>query len=178
MIECPCADKWYAENDVNCTAYCKQHKHVLYLAGPIDCVTPEWATEWRRTVRDALPQWTVLDPTAGKDLHAPGVNDTVYTPEEIVEADLDLVMQAEVVLVDWREAMWRHSVTNRPYILSKQPLRVGTVMEVVYAYQWGKRIITFGGLRRGYWIRYHVWEHYGTLDEALKKLGEAKLCED
>ena len=167
MIECPCADKWYAENDVNCTAYCKQHKHVLYLAGPIDGVTPEWATGWRRKVRETLTGWTVLDPTEGKDLYAPGVNDTVYTPEEIVEADLDLVMQADVVLVNWRGGMWRHS---GPYVLSA--LRVGTVMEVVYARLWGKRIIGFGNLRRGYWIRYHVQEHFGTLEEALKKLGE------
>ena len=172
MIECPCADKWYAENDVNCTAYCDKHKPVLYLAGPIDGVTPEWATDWRRKVRDALPNWTVLDPTAGKDLYAPGVNDTAYTPKEIVEADLAMVRQADVVLVDWRET-WQ-SIKYFP----SPPVRVGTVMEVVYAYQWGKRIITFGNLRRGYWIRYHVWEHYGTLDEALKKLGEAKLCED
>ena len=29
MIECPCADKWFAENDVNCTAYCD--KQVLRI---------------------------------------------------------------------------------------------------------------------------------------------------
>ena len=62
------------------------------------------------------------------------------------------------------------SVTKKDFVI--QTLRVGTVMEVVYAYQWGKRIITFGNLRRGYWIRYHVWEHYGTLEDALNKIQE------
>ena len=144
----------------------------LYLAGPIDGVTPEMATGWRRKVRETLTGWTVLDPTEGKDLYAPGVNDTVYTPEEIVEADLDLVMQAEVVLVDWREAMWRHSVTNRPYMLSKQPLRVGTICEAWEAHRLGKRVVAFGALRRGYWIRYCVGEWYDTLEDALNKIQE------
>ena len=172
MIECPCADKWYAENDVNCTAYCKQHKHVLYLAGPIDGVTPEMATDWRRRVRETLMGWTVLDPTEGKDLYAAGVNDTLYTAEEIVKADLAMVEAADVVLVDWRET-WQ-SIKYFP----SPSVRVGTVMEVVYAYQWGKRIIGFGSLRRGYWIRYHIKEWYDTLDESLNKLGEddKKCC--
>ena len=138
----------------------------LYLAGAIDGVTPEWATDWRRKVRDTLTGWTVLDPTEGKDLYAPGVNDTVYTPEEIVKADLAMVEAADVVLVDWRNVPINRTDGYR------DPLRVGTICEVKHAHDHGKRIIGFGTLRRGYLIRYHVGEWYDTLDDALKKLGE------
>ena len=171
MIECPCKDKWYAENDVNCTAYCDKHKPVLYPSGPIDGVTPEWATEWRRKVRDTLTGWTVLDPTAGKDLYAAGVNDTMYTAEEIVKADLAMVEAADVVLVDWREpSMCMPMGSAIPSW--NPPLRVGTICEIKHAHDHGKRIIAFGYLRRGFWFRYHVTEWYGTLEEALEKLGE------
>ena len=138
----------------------------LYVAGPIDGVTPEWATEWRRKVRDTLTGWTVLDPTEGKDLYAAGVNDTLYTAEEIVKADLAMVEQADVLLVDWRNVPINRTDGYR------DPLRVGTICEVKHAHDHGKRIIAFGNLRRGYWIRYHVGEWYGTLDGALEKLGE------
>ncbi len=135
----------------------------LYTAGPIDGVTPKWATEWRRKVKDALPGWTILDPTDGKDLYQIGVNDSVYTPEYIVGTDLEMVKQAEIILLDWREIPWSE-MTAIPV------LRVGTSMEIREAYTLGKRIIAFGDLRLGYWIRFHATEFYDTLDEALEVL--------
>ena len=105
--------------------------------------------------------------------YAPGVNDTVYTPEEIVEADLDMVMQADVVLVDWRYVPINRTDGYR------DPLRVGTICEVKHAHDHGKRVIAFGTLRRGYWIRYHIKEWYDTLEEALwLSLTQNKLEED
>ena len=147
----------------------------IYLCSPIDGVTPEWATEWRRKVRDTLTGWTVLDPTEGKDLYAPGVNDTVYTPEEIVEADLAMVEQADVVLVDWRDVKWvvhNNKICSGVLSASTLPLRVGTICEVWEAHRLGKRVVAFGALRRGYWIRYCVDEWFDTLDEALNKIQE------
>jgi nucleoside 2-deoxyribosyltransferase len=155
-------------------------KRTLYTCGPIDGVTPEWATEWRRQVKESLTTWEVLDPTEGKDLHAAGVNDSIYTPDEIVEADLAMVARADVVLVDWRmvdnkidyhfppkdivEQVYRATMTVF------QPLRVGTIMEIVYAKQYGKQVYTFGNLRMGYWMRYHTDKHFDTVTEAIEYL--------
>ena len=131
----------------------------IYLAGPVDGVTPEWATEWRRNVKEALSGWTVLNPIEGKDLTLPAL----YTPKEIVEADLAMVKRADVVLVDWR------------VVPGQQPLRVGTIMEIVYAKQWGKQIITFGGLPRGYWLKYHTDKYFDTLLDAIEYLRYVKM---
>ncbi len=151
-------------------------KPCLYLCGPIDGVTPEWATEWRRKVKESLPNWTVLDPTEGKDLHAAGVNMDVYTPEYIVETDLAMVKRADVVLVDWRKiddkqvmAIVRKYLNGESDYLD-MPIGMGTHCEVWEAHRTGKRVISFGSLRCGYWKRYATNEHYETLDEALGAL--------
>lgn len=149
-------------------------KH-LYLAGPIDGVTPEWATEWRRQAAGALKdRYYILDPTEGKDLYQDGVNDTLYTPEEIVEADLAMIKQADVLLVDWRRLdneqlmdIINKYLNGGEYL--DMPQGVGTHQEMVYSHLWGKKIYTFGDKRRGYWATYHS-EHFDTLEQAIKYL--------
>lgn len=133
-------------------------KPCLYLAGPIDGVWREWATEWRAQVKAELINYRVIDPTEGKDLHHPDCNTSLYTPEEIVEADLAAIKQADVLLVDWRDTVMY------------KPLRVGTIMEICYAKMWNKRVYTFGNLRRGYWLRYHTDGHFDGLEEAIEYL--------
>lgn len=140
---------------------------IIYLAGPIDGVTPEWATGWRQEVAKRLPD--VLDPTAGKDLYNPDANTSLYSPEEIVKADLDMIWRSDVLLVDWRVVKAIETVEDG-WRFSPQPMRIGTSMEIAYAHQWGKQVITFGNLRRGYWIQYHADKHFETLDEAIEYL--------
>ena len=84
-----------------------------------------------------------------------------------------------MVLVDWRDVKWvahNNKICSGVLSASTLPLRVGTICEVKHAHDHGKRIIAFGNLRRGYWIRYYVGEWYYTLDEALEKLGEVEPC--
>lgn len=139
----------------------------IYLCGPIDGVAPEWAMEWRQEVAKRLPD--VLDPTAGKDLYNPDANTTLYSPEKIVKADLDMIWRADVLLVDWRMVK-AIEVVEGGWQFNPQPKRIGTSMEIAYAHQWGKQVITFGDLRRGYWIQYHADKHFETLDEAIEYL--------
>ena len=140
----------------------------IYLCGPIDGVTPEWATGWRQEVAKRLPDF--LDPTAGKDLYNPDANTTLYSPEKIVKADLDMIWRSDVLLVDWRSYANLEFDSTGLVDYREEPLRVGTIMEIAYAHQWGKQIITFGNLRRGYWIQYHADKHFETLDEAIEYL--------
>ena len=142
----------------------------IYLCGPIDGVTPEWATEWRNRVKAELTQYKVLDPCEGKDLYHPECNTSLYTPEEIVEEDLKSIWGADVLLVDWRSYANLEFDSTGLVDYREEPLRVGTIMEIAYAHQWGKRVITFGNLRRGYWIQYHADKHFETLDEVIEYL--------
>ena len=162
------SQKW-AQTCTECTERTYRGKSV-YLCGPIDGVTPEWATEWRRHVKESLPEWEVLDPTHDKDLTAPGVNDHVYTPEEIVTADLAMVARADVVLVDWRKYMTLVGMMLHRY----EPLRVGSICEMWEAHRTGKQVISFGDLRQGYWKRRATDRHFDTLEQAIEYLrGEA-----
>lgn len=128
----------------------------IYLAGAIDKVPPEFATVWRKAASKALRDagFTVLDPTEGKDLFAPGVNTTVYTPEQIVESDLAAIKKADVILAEI-------SRKDIPYH--------GTSMELAYAHQWGKLIYVWGGCK-SYWIRYHATHIFDKMEDGLEHL--------
>ncbi len=127
----------------------------IYLAGAIDKVPPEFATTWRRQATKALEhKYRILDPTAGKDLYAPGVNTEVYTPKQIIESDLTAIKQADIILAEI-------SRRDIPYH--------GTSMELAYGHQWDKKIYVWGG-SRSYWIRYHSTQIFDELAEALDYL--------
>jgi hypothetical protein len=178
--ECRQAE-WIKERDRQIAELGEKRKPVLYTCGPIDGVTPEWATDWRRLVKDSLPTWTVLDPTEGKDLHAIGVNDSLYTPDEIVEADLAMVKRADVILMDWRKlddgqlvAIINKYIDGESDYLD-MPLGVGTICELWEAHRTGKQVVSFGTLRCGYWKRRATDKHFDTLTEAIEYLkGEAE----
>jgi nucleoside 2-deoxyribosyltransferase len=128
-------------------------KPVCYLGGAIDKVDPEFSIGWRKKATAVLePLYKIIDPTAGKDLYAPGVNTDVYTPAQIVETDLDAIRKSDILLVEI-------SRDDIPYH--------GTSMEIVYGRLWGKDIIVWGGCR-SYWVRYHADHIFDTLEEAVE----------
>ena len=130
-------------------------KPVIYLAGAIDKVPPEFALEWRRQATEALQdKYKILDPTADKDLYLPGVNTDYFTPEQIVTADLNMIQQADIILAEI-------SRTDLPYH--------GTSMELAYAHQWGKTVYVWGGCQ-SYWIRYHATQIFDGLADAIDHL--------
>ena len=141
----------------------------VYLCGPIDGVSPKWATKWRKQATEHLGKHGIktLDPTSGKDLKMPGVNDHVYSPEEIVTADLAAIDKADIILVDWRKLPFLRRAWNFIRTGHSDPLRVGSIMEIKYARMKGKMIVSFGTMRTGYWFRHHVDYPFSTLDGAL-----------
>ena len=130
-------------------------KPMIYLAGAIHHVPPEFAITWRRQATDALKdRFKILDPTANKDLYQPDVNTSVYTPEQIVTADLDMIFMADIILAEI-------SRTDIPYH--------GTSMELAYAHNWKKKILVWGGCQ-SYWIRYHATKIFDGLPDAIEHL--------
>jgi len=125
----------------------------VYLAGAIDRVSPEFAMSWRQeaTKRLGVAGYQVLDPTQDKKLEHPDVNTTLYTPEQIVETDKQLINRSTIVLAEV-------SRTDIPYI--------GTSMEIYFAWERAIPVIVWGG-SRSYWIRYHATKIFDTLGEAL-----------
>ena len=132
----------------------------IYLAGPIHHVTPEQATGWRQRVHKELAGYAeILDPTAGKDLHAPGINTTMYQPHEIVEPDIAAVDSVDVLIVD----------------ISHFVPMIGTSMEVKHAWEAGKIILTWGITNKeSYWMRYYTTQMFDTLEELLKYVKEVQ----
>ena len=126
----------------------------IYLCGPINHIPAELAMAWRNVATKTLEGigHTVLDPCAGKDLFAPDVNTTAYTPEYIVGRDLEMIDTADALLVD----------------VSRDCPCWGSAMEVGYAYERGKQIFTWGKFgMESYWIRYHATMRFPSLVEAL-----------
>ena len=130
-------------------------KPVIYLAGAIDKVPPEFALTWRKQATEALQdKYKILDPTADKDLYLPGVNTDYFTPQQIVDADLTAIMSSDIILAEI-------SRKDIPYH--------GTSMELAYAYNWKKTIYVWGGCR-SYWIRYHATQIFDGLADAIEHL--------
>jgi nucleoside 2-deoxyribosyltransferase len=133
-------------------------KPTIYLAGAIDKVPPEFATTWRLHATKALEhKYNILDPTAGKDLYAPGVNTDVYTPAQIVESDLSAIMRSNIILAEV-------SRTDIPYH--------GTSMEIMFSYINGKKVYVWGGCK-SYWIRYHTTKIFKFVGDAIRYLLES-----
>ena len=135
----------------------------IYLAGAISEVSPEYAVGWRRAAGSYLERagFKVFDPTSGKDLTLPGINMDYYTPEGIVEADLDAIWQSDIILAE---------------IALKGVAYHGTSMELAYAYNWNKLVFVWGGAT-SYWVRYHATEIFDELTEALERIAALKaLC--
>lgn len=160
--------------------YIKPKTYACYLCGPIDGVSPKWATKWREQASEYLNKHGIrtLDPTSGKDLDMPGINDHVYFPEEIVTADLAAIDKSDIILVDWRKLPLVRRIWNFIRTGHSDPLRVGSIMEIKYARIKGKLIISFGKMRRGYWLRYHVEYSFLTLDAALSFIKKVVIFDE
>jgi nucleoside 2-deoxyribosyltransferase len=118
----------------------------LYLCGPINGCTDAEANDWRQAV---IAAWTgrCIDPMV-RDYR--GREDECVS--EIVELDKADVEACDVLLVNY----------DRP--------SVGTSMEVLYAWERGKRVIVVcrEGERISPWLRYHAHHIVHDLDAALQ----------
>lgn len=154
-----CKTEWSDGSSNSCHEHCYEYQQwknpqkTVYLGGAIDKVSPEFATVWRGAAKKFLVdhEFLVLDPTEAKNLSHPNINTSMYTPEQIVTADLDMIRRSNIVLAEI-------SRKDIPYH--------GTSCELVYAYQWGKEIIVWGDCH-SYWIRYHASKIFPELEKAL-----------
>ena len=122
-----------------------KHKTV-YLCGPIAGCTDEECTDWRELAKVKLLCDT-LDPMR-RDYR--GTEDRFV--REIVELDKIDVTNSQVVLVNY----------DKP--------SVGTSMEVLYAWERGKMVITVAAPHTviSPWLRYHSHYIFNTFDEAFR----------
>jgi nucleoside 2-deoxyribosyltransferase len=117
----------------------------IYLCGPINGCTDEQCKDWRAYVTGAWPG-RCIDPMV-RDYR--GREAQAY--REIVELDKIDVAEADIILVNY----------DKP--------SVGTSMEVLYAWERGKRIIVVcrEDAVISSWLRYHATHLAHSFDEAL-----------
>lgn len=126
-------------------------KMTVYLAGPIaDCTDAE-CKDWRERMKEELTDIDFLDPMR-RDYRAPGADQEFFI--QIVENDKQDIDDSDVILV----------YHDRP--------SVGTSMEVLYAFENGKYVLTVGctGKPLSPWILYHSTKIVDTLEEAIEEL--------
>jgi nucleoside 2-deoxyribosyltransferase len=117
----------------------------LYLCGPINGCTDEECKDWRSYVTEAW-QGRCIDPMV-RDYR--GREAEAY--REIVELDKIDVAEADIILVNY----------DKP--------SVGTSMEILYAWERGKRIIVVcrEDAVISPWLRYHSTHLAHSFDDAL-----------
>jgi nucleoside 2-deoxyribosyltransferase len=119
----------------------------VYLCGGINGLTDDQATTWREYAKARL-NCECLDPMR-RDYR--GVED--QNVDAIVQGDLRDIDACETVLVNATRPSW------------------GTAMEIVYAYQSGKRIVTcVGDSSVSPWLRYHSTSIHTSLDSAISEI--------
>ena len=128
-----------------------RRKAGVYLAGPIHQCNDRQVKTWRKTATTKLGKYyTILDPVErdyrdNKD----GKLDSI-----IVEGDKKDIDRCDVILVNW----WKPSC--------------GTPMEILYAWERKKLIITVTGGDVSPWLRYHSTKIFETLEQAISRLVE------
>ena len=119
----------------------------IYLCGPINMCTDEEANDWRTQVKDnplLREYFQFLDPMI-RDYR--GVEQAAY--REIVDLDKIDVRNSDIILAN----------CTKP--------SAGTSMEIFYAHQLGKMIVTVAPEPVSPWIRYHSTTIQPTLDGAI-----------
>ena len=109
-----------------------------YLCGGIFGLDDESATGWRTKAKELMPEVEWIDPMARDYRGAEAGN-----CRAIVEQDLADIARADVLVVWAERPSW------------------GTAMEMVYAHQQKKRIVTFCRDQISPWLQFHstvvVW---------------------
>jgi nucleoside 2-deoxyribosyltransferase len=117
----------------------------VYLAGPIFQCEDHECISWREEAKEQLKGFEVMDPMERDFRGAEAEN---Y--RRIVEEDKRLIDGADILLVN------------------QVKVSVGTSMEILYAWQNGKRVVVVtenGG--NSPWLLYHAHKILRSLDEAV-----------
>lgn len=121
-------------------------KYLTYLCGGINGLNDSDCRDWREVAK-ALLITDTLDPMR-RDYR--GCEDDAV--EDLVHGDLKDIADSTFILVNAVRPSW------------------GTAMEIVYAFQQGKRISAFVGMSRvSPWLRYHAFV-YSKIEEAVSAI--------
>ena len=124
-------------------------KDIIYLAGPILSCTDKEMNGWRKQVMNELCfTYEFLNPTRRIYLN----NDE----NSIVHGDKEDIDKSQIILVD-------HQFPSD-----------GTAMEIIYAWERGKTIITIVQGEYSPWISYHSNILFETVNHAISYLKDIK----
>ena len=132
-----------------------KHKQYTYLAGPMEGLTLEQMTEWRRhaTHQLFLKDIDTLDPTRRVSYH--DQRDHAYAASRVVKHDLQDIAFSSVILADLRD-----STPGRKW---------GTVCEIAHAHTKNKIIIVVTDPMqfKHPFIEFYATEIHHDLDSAI-----------
>lgn len=120
---------------------------IVYLAGPVNRCSDGEANDWRNAATVALLACEVLNPMR-RDYRGREAEHVT----ELVEGDIVDLLSSDVVLVNAARPTW------------------GTAMELVYARDYGVRVVAFGTDAPSPWLVYHADVMCATLDEAVAEV--------
>ena len=118
-----------------------------YLCGGINGLSDAEAMDWRERAKVEIPRIEWVDPMA-RDYRGRESENV----RQIVESDLADIASCDILLVWAERPSW------------------GTAMEIVYARQAGKRIVTYCPGRISPWLQYHSSVVVGTWNDVITAL--------
>lgn len=125
---------------------------VVYIAGPMSCLTPDEIFTYRNDIRNTLSYYGLryIDPIDSFDYYNP----SQYEPSEILCANKLQIDKSDIVLADFR--------------LQEAAYSIGTIGEIVYAADHHKPVVAIGPTDNMThpWIAGHISVRFYTLEEA------------
>ena len=122
----------------------------VYLAGPIFQCEDSECIHWRQEVKKRLNGFKIIDPME-RDYR--GVTDENY--EKIVEEDKALIDSCDILLVNHLKPS------------------VGTSMEILYAWERGKKILLISGNNEiSPWLIYHSHKIFRSLEDVINHISD------
>jgi nucleoside 2-deoxyribosyltransferase len=117
---------------------------ITYLAGPAEKCSWDETHVWRNYATNILGSLNVFNPMKRK------YEDKDVQYRDLVEADKNEIYRSDIILAN----CWKKSV--------------GTSMEMIFAYQLGKLVVTvYKDTEMDPWLKYHSTVMFDNLDKAL-----------
>ena len=124
----------------------------IYLCGGINALSDSQASDWRELAKSHLPEFTILDPMR-RDYR--GVESSNVA--EIIRGDIADIDASDALIVNASRPSW------------------GTAMEVFYAFNAGKVVISFGaGDKPSPWLVGHSSILCPDIETAIIELKKGK----
>lgn len=147
----------------------------IYLGGPLDDATPEQISVWRNQIKEVFPwnyeQFLDIFPGYRVEYAFLDPSHRIFTQVELN----DHTVIKEIVTLDKVDIASSDIILANLQLLDKVRC-VGTIMEIIYAWQLGKYVIVIMDRITPVspWIQYHCHKIVYSVDEAIQYLKEMK----